>query len=210
MKEKKVTDLLFEPIGIWCSSRTKIRFLDDWNDPGIAIGTRAIWKCFERITLTEHELDYIEKWKKKKYMCRRKGVTVVSQLPLDHLHDVGRWSKWREAEVDHPGTSLFHLPSEKGNPSTRLRVLVNRYSKWVTRGTHQTTHSGQVLPIQLQLVPDSPRLWQVRLSCNTKRLWDYWTSQSRVWKSMNEKQRRSKMLEGIMKYRPHQGGLDGE
>jgi len=78
------------------------------------------------------------------------------------------------------------------------------------RGTHQTTHPGQVLPIQLEPIPNSPRLREVGLGRDTERFRYHRTSQYGVWKSMNEQQRRSKMLKGIMKDRLHQQGLDSE
>jgi len=143
-------------------------------------------------------------------MCSRKGVTVGRQLHLNHFHDVSQRSKWGEAKVNHPGTLLFHLPSEKGNPPMQLRVLVNRYPKWVMRGMHQTTHPGQVLPIQLELIPNSPHPWEVGLGRDTKHFRYHRTSQRGVWKSMNEQQRHSKMLKGIMKDQLHQWGLDSE
>ena len=78
------------------------------------------------------------------------------------------------------------------------------------RGTHQTTHPGQVLPIQLEPIPNSARPRQVRLGRDTECFRYHRTSQRGVWKSVNEQQRRSKMLKGIMKDRPHQRGLDSE
>jgi len=125
--KKKKSDILFKPIGIGSHSRTKIRFLDHCNDLGIAIWTCAIWRRFECITLTKLWVNLHWEVKKKSYMWSWKGVTIGRQLPLDHFHNLGWWSIQGEAKVDHPGTSLFHLPSEKGNLSTWLRVLVNRY-----------------------------------------------------------------------------------
>ena len=75
---------------------------------------------------------------------------------------------------------------------------------------HQMTHPGQVLPIQLKPIPNSPCLREVGLGCDTERFRYYRTSQCGVWKSMNEQQRRLKMLKGIMKDRLHQWGLDSE
>ena len=72
------------------------------------------------------------------------------------------------------------------------------------------THPGQVLPIQLEPIPNSAHLQQVRLGHDTKRFRYHRTSQHRVWKSMNEQQRRLKMLKGIMKDRLHQWGLDSK
>jgi len=109
----------------------------------------------------------------------------------------------------HLRTSVFHLPSEKGDPHAWLRASVNMIRN-NQRGTHQMTHSGQVFLVQLEPMPNSHCPQQMGLGRNTKRFRDHGMSQSRVWKSMNKQQGRLKMLKGILKNRMHQRGLDSK
>ena len=78
------------------------------------------------------------------------------------------------------------------------------------RGTHQTVHLGHVLLIQLEPVPNICRLWQMGLGCNGKCLRDHGMSESRIWECMNEQERCSKMLKGILKDGTHQWWLESE